>query len=137
MPTVLALRLSDQLAQFGTLIPGIARVYDTQLSATATSTASNATLSVADVSSGTGRLRNGTTELESPLQVRATNAANPGTAFAPLGSASNPLILLTYNTWFANDTVTIALRQPISASEPLTAGEYAKTITFTLSTTTP
>jgi hypothetical protein len=45
--------------------------------------------------------------------------------------------LLSYNTWFANDAVTIGFRQAITATEPLTAGGYAKTIRFTLSTTTP
>jgi hypothetical protein len=33
--------------------------------------------------------------------------------------------------------VTIALRQSIAATEPLRTGRYSKTLTFTLSTTTP
>ena len=52
--------------------------------------------------------------------MRATNAANPNTVFAPLTGASNPLTLLTWNTWFSNDTVTIAIRQRIAQNEPLT-----------------
>ena len=87
--------------------------------------------------SGTGRLTNGATELASALQVRATNTANPNTAFTPLRGLTNPVTLLSYNTWFANDAVTIGFRQAISATEPLTAGGYTKTIRFTLSTTTP
>ena len=102
-----------------------------------TSTAGNATLAVEDAGTGTGRLTNGTAMLASPLQVRATNAANPITAFAPLRGSTNPLTLLTYGTWFSNDAVTISFRQPISATEPLTAGGYTKTIRFTLSTTSP
>ena len=37
----------------------------------------------------------------------------------------------------SNDTVTIDFKQPISATEPLRTGAYAKTLTFTLSTTNP
>jgi hypothetical protein len=33
--------------------------------------------------------------------------------------------------------VTISVRQPVSATEPLLAGGYSKTITFTLATTQP
>jgi hypothetical protein len=135
VPTLLALDLSSRLAQLGPLIPGVAQNYDTSLGATVTSTAGNATLSVADLGNGSGKLGNGTTELASPLLVRATNAASTGTAFAPL--TANPVTLLSYASWFANDAVTITLRQPIAATEPLTAGGYAKTIVFTLSTATP
>ena len=80
---------------------------------------------------------NGTTPLAQPLLVRASNSANPNTAFAPLTGASNPLTLLNWNTWVANDPVTIVIRQRIAQNEPLTAGGYAKTITFTLSSTAP
>jgi amidase len=37
----------------------------------------------------------------------------------------------------SNDPVTIGFKQTILASEPLRTGSYAKTLTFTLSTTTP
>ena len=37
----------------------------------------------------------------------------------------------------SNDPVTIAFRQHIGATEPLRTGSYSKTLTFTLSTTTP
>ena len=37
----------------------------------------------------------------------------------------------------SNDAVTIAFKQHIGATEPLRTGSYAKTLTFTLSTTTP
>jgi hypothetical protein len=137
VPTVLGLKLSNALATLGPLAPGVGTEYEATLAATVTSTAGNATLSVADVSSGTGKLTNGDTELASPLQVKATNAANPNKAFAPLTGASNPLILLTYSTWISNDAVTIGIKQPIGENEPLTRGNYSKTIAFTLSTTTP
>ena len=137
VPGVLALRLSNQVAAIGSLTPGIARDYDATLAATVTSSAANATLTVADAGDGTGRLTNGTAQLASPLLVRATNAANPNTVFAPLTGSSNPLTLLTWNTFFANEAVTITVRQRIAQTEPLTAGGYTKTVTFTLSTTTP
>ena len=78
-------------------MPGVAATYDATVTAVLTSTAGNATLTVADVDSGSGRLGNGTTELVNPIQVRATNSANPNTAFLPLRGLSNPVTLLTYN----------------------------------------
>ncbi len=137
MPSVLSLRLANQLAVLGSITPGIARDYDAAVAATVTSTLGNARLSVADLGDGSGRLVNGTTPLAQPLLVRASNSANPNTAFAPLTGASNPLTLLNWNTWVANDPVSIVIRQRIAQNEPLTAGGYAKTITFTLSSTAP
>ena len=37
----------------------------------------------------------------------------------------------------SNDPVAIAFTQHIGATEPLRTGGYSKTLTFTLSTTTP
>jgi hypothetical protein len=37
----------------------------------------------------------------------------------------------------SNDTVTINLAQSIGATDALRTGKYSKTLTFTLSTTTP
>ena len=46
--------------------------------------------------------------------------------------------LLSYSTPTAgSDAVTIGFRQAIGATDMLRAGTYAKTLTFTLSTTTP
>jgi hypothetical protein len=137
VPLLLSMQINNPVAQLGAMVPGVARTYDATLSAMLTSTAGNATLTVADVDSGTGRLRNGTTELANAIQVRATNSANPNTAFAPLRGLTNPVTLLSYGTYFANDAVTIGFRQAITANEPLTAGGYTKTIRFTLSTATP
>ena len=36
-----------------------------------------------------------------------------------------------------NDAVQVDVRQAIGATEPLRAGTYSKSLTFTLSTTTP
>ena len=37
----------------------------------------------------------------------------------------------------SNDVVTVGFKQAIGATEPLRTGSYAKTLTFTLSTTNP
>ena len=90
--------------------------------------AGDATLSVADPSSDhTGHLVNGAFFLPAPLQA----AANTG-AFASL-----PTPLLTYSGPISNDVVSLKFKQPIGASDALRTGTYAKTLTFTLSTTTP
>jgi hypothetical protein len=69
------------------------------------------------------------------LEANATNAANPNSPFAPIGA--NPVTLLTYTGPVTNDTVTIGIRQPISSTDGLRTGSYSKTLTFTLSTTSP
>ena len=79
---------------------------------------------------GAGHLVNGAFALPSALQVAAGSAA-----FAPVGSA--PLTLLTYNRPISNDANTINLKQSIGANDALRTGSYAKTLTFTLSTTRP
>ena len=90
-------------------------------------------------STATGRLVNGSFALDEPLQARAASAGGTGSsAFAPLSTiAGSPLTLLTYSGPIANDSVTIGFRQHIAATQALRTGSYAKTLTFTLSTTTP
>ena len=98
------------------------------------STAGDATLAVADPSAtATGRLLNGSFVLAEPLQARAGSGR-----FAPLSTtASAPLALLTYTQPVTNEPVAIAFRQHIAANDALRTGNYAKTLTFTLSTTAP
>jgi hypothetical protein len=137
VPTTLSLSLGSA-ASFGTFLPATARTYDAAVAALVTSTAGDAALSVVDPSAtAPGHLVNGAYSLSQPLQVRALNAANPGAAFAPL-SGNTPTTLLTYSGPTAGaDTVTVGLRQVIGATEVLRSGSYAKTLTFTLSTTNP
>jgi hypothetical protein len=80
---------------------------------------------------------NGAFSLLAPLQARATNAEHPSTVFAPITPSASPLTLLTWAHPVGNEAVSIGLKQPISASEPLRTGAYSKTLTFTLSTTAP
>ncbi len=125
-------------AVFAPMIPGVANDYLASVGATVTSTAGNATLSVADPSSvATGYLVNESRPLATPLNVMATNAAQPTSVFAPVTGSANPLTLLTYAKEIANDAVTVTFRQRISATEGLRSGSYSKTLTFTLSTTMP
>jgi hypothetical protein len=106
--------------------------------ATVTSTAGDALLSVADPSSNaTGRLVNGAFSLPQPLQARARNAANTGTAYNNVGSSASPLNLLAYSGPVSNDAVTLGFSQRIEANDALRTGTYSKTLTFTLSTTQP
>jgi hypothetical protein len=122
----------------GPLRPGVAADYTASLTALVTSTAGDATLTVADPSSqSTGHLVNGTRALESPIQALATNAAHPASAFAAVTGSANPLLLLSYPVAIASDPVAIGFKQSISATEGLRTGTYSKTLTFTLSTTTP
>ena len=133
VPATLALTLGAP-ASFGAFTPGVSRPYEATTTATVTSTAGDAMLSVTDPSqSATGRLVNGSFALGEQLQVRAN--AN---AFAPLSAtAGSPLALLSYGGPVSNDSVSIAFRQEIGAGQALRTGAYGKTLTFTLSTTTP
>jgi hypothetical protein len=139
VPTTLSLALSPATG-FGSFAPAIARTYETAAAALITSTAGDATLSVSDPSTtAPGHLVNGSFSLPSALQIRATNAANPATAFAPMSeTAGTSQTLLTYAAPTAGaDTATIGFRQSIGASDVLRSGSYSKTLTFTLSTLNP
>ena len=48
-----------------------------------------------------------------------------------------PTSLRSWSAPASNDVVTIDFRQSIGANDALRTGTYAKTLTFTLSTTTP
>jgi len=118
-------------------MPGEAKAYEATLGAVVTSTAGDATLTVADTQDGSGHLVNGTHKFAAPLMLKATNAAKPTATFAPLSGLANPLTLIHYDTYVANDAVTISVQQPIGAQETLRAGGYGKAVTFSLSTTIP
>ena|GEM_PF-6360779 len=136
VPSTLALSLGGSAADLGTFVPGVQATYSATIAASVLSTAGDATLSVADPSAQSpGRLVNGTFALAQPLSVDATDAAHPSGSFAALGAG--PLTLLSWAAPASHDAVTIGLRQPIGAGDALRTGSYAKTLTFTLATTTP
>jgi len=134
VPATLSLTLGPA-ASFGPFTPGLAKTYFASTTANVISTAGDALLSVSDPSSvGTGHLVNGTFVLPEPLQARARNAANTGTAYNNVGSNLN---LLTWSGPVSNDAVNLEFSQLVKANDPLRTGTYAKTLTFTLSTTNP
>lgn len=110
----------------GALVPGTARTYTATSTATVTSTAGEAALSVQDLAPvNTGRLVNGAHALSTPLKVNGT--ALSGT----------PAAVKTYTGPVTADAVALSFEQAIGATEALRSGGYSKAVTYTLSTTTP
>ncbi len=117
VPATLALSLGTP-ASFGAFTPGVARTYTASTTATVISTAGDATLTVADPSpTNTGKLVNGAFALAQPLQG--------------LG------VVKTWSAPTSNEAVPVTFTQVIGANDPLRTGTYSKSLTFTLSTTTP
>jgi hypothetical protein len=122
VPATLALTLGTP-ASFGAFLPGVDKDYTATTTATVTSTAGDATLSVADPSStAPGHLVNGGFSLPSPLLA---------------GGSPLPATVKSYSGPVSNDAVQIGFSQHIGAGDALRTGTYAKTLTFTLSTTSP
>jgi hypothetical protein len=117
VPATLALTLGAA-AQFGPFTPGLAKEYTATTAATVISSAGDATLTVTDPSStATGHLVNGAFSLPQPLQG--------------LG------VVKTWTAPTSNEAVPVTFKQAIGATDALRTGAYSKTLTFTLSTTTP
>jgi hypothetical protein len=72
--------------------------------------------------------------MPSPVQAAATCALGAGNPPAAVGGS---WALLTYSGPVSNDAVTLSFSQAIGANDALRTGIYSKTLTFTLSTTTP
>jgi hypothetical protein len=137
VPATLSLTLGAP-ASFGAFTPGLGKDYTASMTANVISTAGDAALSVADPSStATGHLVNGAFSLPQPLQANASSPAGSGGVFAPVGGSAAPTALLTYASPISNDPVTIGFKQSIGSTDALRTGSYSKTLTFTLSTTTP
>ena len=112
VPPTLSLTLGPA-ATFGAFTPGIDRTYTAQTTANVISTAGDATLTATPA----GHLANGAFTLPEPLQIA-----------------------LSKSSWTApvsNDPVAVAFSQHIGATDALRTGNYATTVTFTLSTTNP
>ena len=117
VPATLALTLGAP-ASFGPFAPGVAKEYTASTNATVISTAGDATLTVADPSStAPGHLVNGAFSLPQPLQG--------------LG------VVKTWSAPTSNEVVPVTFKQAIGSGDALRTGSYSKTLTFTLSTTTP
>ncbi|MDA0160590.1 hypothetical protein OM076_09970 [Solirubrobacter ginsenosidimutans] len=112
VPATLSLTLGAP-ASFGAFTPGVAKEYTAATTANVISTAGDATLTVSDP----GHLMNGTFALPEPLRI----AIAPATWSAPVSNAP----------------VAITFRQTIGATDAVRTGTYTRSLTFTLSTTTP
>ncbi|HEX6022724.1 MAG TPA: family 16 glycoside hydrolase [Solirubrobacter sp.] len=113
VPLTLSLTMGGG-ASFGTFMPNVDRTYETSTTATVTSTAAEAALSV---SPEPAFLANGSFTLAEPLQVLFSKS--------------------TWNEPVSGAPVTVTFRQHIGETDPLRMGLYSKTLTFTLSTTSP
>ncbi|HWK27017.1 MAG TPA: hypothetical protein VNS09_10655, partial [Solirubrobacter sp.] len=131
VPTVLRLAL-DAPTTFGSFAPGVTNDYTATTTAHVTATTGDAALTVADHSSvSPGHLVNGTSVLARPLEISA------GGAFSPVGGTASPVVLKSWNGPTSVEAVPVTVKQAVAAADPLRAGTYGKTLTFTLSTTTP
>ena len=112
-----------QPASFGAFMPGKPQIYTASTTATVVSTAGDAALTLTDPSpTAPGRLVNGTFALPQPLLA---------------GGSPLPATLKTWAAPTSNEVLTVPFTQAIGAGDALRTGTYAKTLTFTLSTTTP
>ncbi|WP_270044474.1 alpha-L-rhamnosidase [Solirubrobacter ginsenosidimutans] len=112
VPATLALTLGAP-ATFGAFMPGLAKDYTASTTADVVSTAGDAALTVSDP----GHLANGAFSLPSPLEVTFSKAS--------------------WTAPVSHDAVTIGFEQHIGVNDALRTGGYSKTLTYTLSTTTP
>ncbi len=112
VPATLALSLGAP-ASFGAFTAGVDRLYTAATTADVISSAGDAALSVSDP----GHLTNGAFSLPEALQVSMTPASWTGPE--------------------SNAAVAIAFQQHIGANDALRTGTYSRTLTFTLSTTSP
>jgi hypothetical protein len=137
VPATLALSLGAP-ATFAQFTPGVPRDYTAGTTANVISTAGSANLSVADPSSvNTGHLMNGSFFLPQKLQASASSLGGTSATGGAVGGSSAPTSLLDYSAPVSNDAVTLTFKQTIGANDALRTGSYAKTLTFTLSTTQP
>jgi Asp-tRNA(Asn)/Glu-tRNA(Gln) amidotransferase A subunit family amidase len=113
VPATLSLSLAPTVS-FGAFTPGVAKDYTATSVATVVSTAGDAALTVAPTPAF---LTNGAFSLPSPLEVAFSKAA--------------------WTAPVSNEPVTVTFKQHIGAADALRTGSYSKTLTFTLSTTTP
>ena len=125
-------------AAFSAFTPGLARDYLTTMPATVTSTAADATLTVVDPSpTATGHMVNGAFALPQALQAKASSAAAwAATTRRWAASRRRPSCWPTP----ARSATTRCRSASSSRSARATRcgpAAYSKTLTFTLSTTTP
>ena len=72
-----------------------------------------------------------------PRDVARVGTSPAGTSAGTGSVSGSPLTLTTWSNPVSNDPVQALFTQTIGANDALRTGAYAKTLTFTLSTTTP
>src|SRR4051794_29357079 len=112
VPASLSLTLGPA-ASFGSFTPGVAKTYDASTTADVITTAGDAALSW----SGPNHLTNGPFTMPQPFTVDFSKSI--------------------WNAPASHEAVAIGFHQPIAANDALRTGNYAATVTFTLSTTNP
>ena len=142
VPATLNLNLGTP-TEFSPFVPGLTKDYLATLNAQIVSTAGDLTLTVNDAATtNVGKLVNGTFALAQTVQAGAVKVPTDGTptpapsSFKPLGGASAPTPLLTYDGPVSGSAA-ITFKQPVAETDALRTGSYTKTLTFTISTTTP
>jgi hypothetical protein len=123
VPKVLALSLSGANANLGSFAPGVTKDYTASLTATVTTSTPDAALSVSDPSTtAPGHLVQGSYVMPSALRVQGQTL---------------PATVATYTGPKSNDAVPVTFTQHVDATDGLHSGAYGKTLTFSLTTTTP
>ncbi len=122
VPATLALTLGAP-ATFGAFLPGVANEYTASTTATVVSSAADAALTVSDPAA-------------SPPATWSTARARSRRR-CKVADKDLPAVVKTWTDPASNDAVALAFKQAIGATDPLRTGTYAKTLTFTLSTTNP
>jgi hypothetical protein len=122
VPPTLAVTLNGP-ASFGAFRPGVAGTYTASTTATVTSTAGDAALTVTDPDTANpGHLVNGSYVMPQAFTVNHNQL---------------PSTVKTWTAPVSNDVVAVEFEQSIAANDALRTGTYGKTVTFTLSTTSP
>ncbi len=124
----------------GHFIPAEEKTYTNTCNVTATDTDAASRLTAEDASAtDTGHLVQGTYDLPDLLEVQASAEERGLTTGAQTLATSlgHPQTLLNFAEPFADNLLTVKFTQKIGKKDPLHTGVYAKTITLTLSTTTP
>jgi hypothetical protein len=129
VPATLSLSLGAP-ASFGGFQPGVAHDYLASTPVDVVSSAGDATLSVADPGANPGHLVNGGFVMPQALQAKS----GAGT-YAPV--SGTPTAVRTWSGPTSHEPASVDFQQSIAANDALRTGTYAKTLTFTLSTTQP
>ncbi|WP_169542122.1 ThuA domain-containing protein [Solirubrobacter soli] len=131
VPSFLGLAVAP--TTLGPFIPGLAQTYTGTAAATVTSSWANAQLQVYDPdTTNNGRLVNGTSVIPRNLQVMQASGT-----LANISNSGTPRTVATWATPVASTTANIQFSQAIQATDVLVSGQYARTLRFVLTTTTP